>query len=43
MEEVLIGLLRIVKERAPEGQSTGDFLYEAGPEQLRDWLGIDLQ
>jgi sulfite reductase (ferredoxin) len=42
IEEVLIGLLRIVKERCPEGQSTGDFLYEAGPEQLRNWLGIDL-
>ncbi len=42
MEDVLIGLLRVVKERCADGQSTGDFLHEAGPEQLRNWLGIDL-
>ncbi|HJO23650.1 MAG: NADPH-dependent assimilatory sulfite reductase hemoprotein subunit [Myxococcota bacterium] len=41
MVEALVGLLRAVKERNPEGLPAGEFLHRTEPEALRGWVGIE--
>jgi len=41
MVEVLVGILRAVKERNPEGLPAGEFLDRAEPDALRGWVGIE--
>jgi len=41
MIPALSGLLRAIRERAPAGVSAGDWLWEADPEALREWIGIE--
>ncbi len=41
MVAVLVGLLRAVRERNPEGLPAGEFLHRADPERLRAWVGVD--
>lgn len=40
MVEVLTGLLRTIRERAPAGVEPGDWLAQQDPAQLRAWIGI---
>ena len=41
MIPALSGLLRAIRKRAPAGVSAGDWLWEADPEALREWIGIE--
>lgn len=41
MIPALVGLLRAVKERNPEGLPAGEFLHRADPAELRAWVGVD--
>jgi len=38
---VLVGLLRTVRERNPEGLPAGEFLHRTAPDRLRAWVGVD--
>jgi sulfite reductase beta subunit-like hemoprotein len=38
---VLVGLLRAVRERNPEGLPAGEFLHRTDPDRLRAWVGVD--
>jgi sulfite reductase (ferredoxin) len=40
MVEVLVALLRAVREHNPEGLPAGEFLHRTDPERLRAWVGI---
>jgi sulfite reductase (ferredoxin) len=40
MVEVLTGLLRAIRERAPAGVEPGDWLWEQDPAQLSAWAGV---
>jgi hypothetical protein len=40
MVEVLVGLLRAVREHNPEALPAGEFLHRTDPERLRGWVGI---
>jgi sulfite reductase beta subunit-like hemoprotein len=40
MQEVLVGLLRAIQTRRPEGLPAGEFLHRTPPEQLREWVGL---
>jgi sulfite reductase (ferredoxin) len=41
MVAVLVGLLRALRERNPEGLPAGEFLHRTDPERLRAWVGVD--
>jgi sulfite reductase (ferredoxin) len=40
MVDVLVGLLRAIRDRNPERLPAGEFLYRTPPEQLRAWVGV---
>jgi sulfite reductase (ferredoxin) len=40
MVPVLVGILRAVRDRNPEGLPAGDFLHRTDPGQLRRWVGL---
>ncbi len=41
MVPALVGLFRVLDERCGAGQAAGDWLWEADPEALRGWIGVD--
>jgi sulfite reductase (ferredoxin) len=41
MVPALIGVLRAVRERNPEGLPAGDFLHRSDPAELRRWAGVE--
>jgi sulfite reductase (ferredoxin) len=41
MVEVLVGLLRAVREHNPDGLPAGELLHRTDPERLRSWVGIE--
>ena len=42
MKEVLIGLVRAIREANPQGLPAGEFLHETPAERLRELIGVDL-
>jgi sulfite reductase beta subunit-like hemoprotein len=42
MVEVLVGLLRAIRERNPQGLPAGELLQRTPPAQLREWVGVDV-
>ncbi len=40
MVEVLVALLRAVREHNPDGLPAGEFLHRTDPDRLRAWVGI---
>ncbi len=42
MTEVLIGLLRAIRDSNPTGLPAGEFLHQTPPEQLRRLVGVEL-
>jgi sulfite reductase beta subunit-like hemoprotein len=40
MLEALVGLLRAIRTRNPDGLPAGEFLHRTPPEQLREWVGV---
>ena len=40
MVEVLVGLLRAIRTRNPEGLPAGELLHRTPPERLREWVGV---
>ena len=38
---VLVGLVRAVRERNPEGLPAGEFLHRSDPDRLRAWVGVE--
>ena len=40
MVEVLVGLLRAIRTRNPEGLPVGELLHRTPPERLREWVGV---
>jgi sulfite reductase beta subunit-like hemoprotein len=43
MIPALVGLLRVVKEHNSDGLPVGDFLHRTDPEQLRAWVGLEVE
>jgi sulfite reductase (ferredoxin) len=43
MVPALVGLFRVVKERNAEGLPVGEFLHRTDPEQLRAWVGLEVE
>ena len=43
MVPALVGLFRVVKERNTEGLPVGEFLHRTDPEQLRAWVGLEVE
>jgi len=41
MVETLVGLLRAIRTRNPEGLPAGELLHRTPPERLREWVGVD--
>jgi sulfite reductase (ferredoxin) len=40
MVEVLVALIRAIRDRNPEGLPAGEFLHRTPPERLREWVGL---
>ncbi len=40
--EVLVALLRAVKDHKPDGVSVGDFLHETDHDTIRGWVGVEI-
>jgi len=41
MEDALVGIFRVLRERNAEGLPPGDFLHRTPPETLRGWIGLE--
>jgi sulfite reductase beta subunit-like hemoprotein len=41
MLDALVGLLRAIRDRNPQGLPAGEFLHRTPPEQLRGWVGVE--
>ncbi len=43
MIPALVGLFRAVKEHNADGLPAGEFLHRTDPEQLRAWVGLEVE
>ncbi len=41
MVPALVGIIRAIRERNPEGLAAGEFLHRADPAELRAWAGVE--
>jgi hypothetical protein len=40
MVETLVGLLRAIRTRNPDGLPAGELLHRTAPDRLREWVGV---
>jgi len=41
LQDALVGILRAIRERNPEGLPAGEFLHHSDPAELRRWAGVE--
>ena len=40
MSEILVGLLRAIRDHNPDGLPAGEFLQQTPAEKLIEWIGV---